>query len=475
MSTSTYIDVAIIGGGFSGAGVAYHLARLRPDTSIAVFEPRDIIGGGLAYDDADPAHRINVPAKRMSLLPDDDEHFARWIAETGADLADRGIVGRDGALYPQRAVFGRYVASHIEPLLRDGRVVAIKSAATDISRHGGGTWRVTARSGEVVIARYVIIATTHPAPDVPEPLKGLQGDSRLVADALAPGALAAIPRDARVVIVGTGLTMADVVASIDRLGHRGPITALSRRGLRSRGHAPVAVEPFGDFQTPPALASDLVAQIRTTIAEARAAGLTWHAVIDAVRAHAQTFWPKLSLDAKRRIVRHLRVYWDVHRFRIAPQVEDVLERRIRDGSLSVVAASLTKVEVRPDRIELDIRERRHSATRPIEADRVVLASGPGHVSILSTQPHLASLAAARLITVDPLGLGIACSVRSEVLRENGEPQPTLLVAGPLARGTFGELMGLPQVSAHALSVARTLAASLDAETVAPSASLAAAK
>jgi uncharacterized NAD(P)/FAD-binding protein YdhS len=461
MTDAARIDVAIIGGGFSGAAVAYHLARLAPGTSIAVFEPRGMLGGGLAYDDHDPAHRINVPAKRMSLLPDDETHFSRWLSETGADLADPGIVGRDGSLYPQRGVFGRYVASHLAPLLKDGHVAHLRSAVDSV-KPNGERWRISGSAGHVVDARFVVIAATHPAPDVPGALAPLRGDPRLIGDALVPGVLSGVARDARVVIVGTGLTMADVVASLDRLGHRGPITAFSRRGLRSRGHAPQAFDPYGDFKEPEPNASVLLRKIRRTISDANRLGLPWHSVIDAVRADAQVLWPKLPLSTRSRIVRHLRVYWDVHRFRIAPQVEDVLNRRIADGSLSIAAASLAGAASGRHGVTITTRPRDGGPVRTLEADHVVVTTGPGHGSLLKTQPYLAGLARLGRIKADPLGLGIAVNARSRVLDAEDRPQPTLLVAGPLARATFGELMGLPQVSAHTVSVAEDIAGALAA-------------
>lgn len=473
MNDTRSIDIAIVGGGFTGAAVAYHLARLTQDASIAVFEPRDFLGGGLAYDDHDPAHRINVPATRMSLFPQDEGHFARWLAETGSGSDDPGINGRDGFIYPRRGVFGRYVGWHLDPLVAAGRIAHVRSVIQSIESRNGA-WRLATASGVSFDARFVVLATTHPGPEAPPPLKALASDPRVIADALVPGALSGIARDARVVILGTGLTMADVVASLDRHGHRGSIIAVSRRGLPSRGHPAVPSEPFGDFTSASSSASALLRKIRRTIREARAAGRSWHGVIDAVRAHAQTFWPALSEQDQSRIVRHLRVYWDVHRFRIAPQVEDVLGRRIAAGSLRVLAASLLRAEGQPYHLELTIRRRRRDDIETLQADHVVVTTGPAHARILSTQPYLAGLAAKGKVKADHLGLGIACDAESRALDTVGRPQPTLFIAGPLARARFGELMGLPQVSAHAQRVAEEVARSFSSST-APTFDVAAAK
>lgn len=474
MTEQLSTDVAIVGGGFAGAAVAYHLTHFNPRLSITVLEPRGSLGGGLAYDDNDPAHRINVPATCMSLIPQDDGHFARWIAATGAGNGDPDIVGRDGALYPQRRVFGQYVAAHLDPLVAAGRVAHARSRVVSVTKDAG-SWTLATESGSQYRARIVVLATTHPAPDVPAALTALGGDPRLVRDALVGGALGGIGSDARVVIVGTGLTMADVVASLDRQGHRGTITALSRRGLRSRGHAAQASEPYGDFTRAPSSASELLRQVRATIREAAGRGLSWHSVIDAVRAHAQIFWPKLSRDDQSRIVRHLRVYWDVHRFRIAPQVEDVLDRRVVDGTLRILGASLVAARVTPGNIAIDVRRRGANAVETLDADYIVVTTGPAHSKVLSTQRYLAGLADDGHITADHLGLGIACDAESRALASDGTAQPTLFIAGPLARARFGELMGLPQVSAQALGVAEAVAQAFREDPAAPAHHLAAAK
>ena len=95
--------IAIVGGGFSGAAVAYHLARDGADADIVIYEPRAMLGAGLAYADADPAHRINVPAKRMSLLPDDPDHFVRWLEAASELDGDPDAFGAAKPIPPARS------------------------------------------------------------------------------------------------------------------------------------------------------------------------------------------------------------------------------------------------------------------------------------------------------------------------------------------------------------------------------------
>lgn len=69
---SARLTVAVVGGGFTGAAMAMHLVAgigYSTDTSIVVIEPRSELGRGLAYSATDPAHRVNVPAARMTLFP----------------------------------------------------------------------------------------------------------------------------------------------------------------------------------------------------------------------------------------------------------------------------------------------------------------------------------------------------------------------------------------------------------------------
>jgi uncharacterized NAD(P)/FAD-binding protein YdhS len=158
----------------------------------------------------------------------------------------------------------------------------------------------------------------------------------------------------------------------------------------------------------------------------------------------------------------LRPYWDVHRFRVAPQVEEVLDQAIAEGRLEVLAASVADAKVNGEAIDVVLR-RRNGAREEKRFDAVVVTTGPAHGGILESQRWLHELNRAGHLQLDPTGLGIACNESSEAVGTDGQSDPTLIISGPLARGTFGELMGLPQVTEHAAFVAAQLAAKLNAE------------
>ena len=110
------LRVVIVGGGFTGASLAWQLARMHVPLRLTVVEPRAALGRGLAYSATDPAHRINVPAHRMSLDPENRADFAEWLAEH-PDLLDARAQAANGDLFPQRGLFGRYVADRLAPLV----------------------------------------------------------------------------------------------------------------------------------------------------------------------------------------------------------------------------------------------------------------------------------------------------------------------------------------------------------------------
>ncbi|WP_343214106.1 FAD/NAD(P)-binding protein [Ensifer oleiphilus] len=456
--------VAIIGGGFTGAVLAANLARNMPEhtADVFVFEPRSRLGAGLAYDTSDPAHRVNVPAARMSLLTDDPDDFLRWLAAAREPRDDPDALAADGNLYPRRTVFGHYVSDFVAPLLASGQIHHCRERVIQIARTGD-RWAVKADGGTEVLADIAIIATTHPAPCPPQHISGaLAGHPRFVPDSTSSGALSVICAEDRVLIIGNGLTAADVIASLRHSGHRGAITAVSRRGLRSRGHATTAQEPFGDFVTDPSrTARTLLRRVRLALQQVPAEGRSWHAVFDALRAQGGDIWRALPVVERRRLVRHLRVYWDVHRFRVAPRIDAVIAQGLEHGDIGVIGGLVKEISQHGETIIAKIRHRHTNHSETMKFDACVVTTGPAHASILKSQRWLADLAEGGHLQLDAVGLGLACDDQSRAIDGNGNGNDTLFIAGPLARGTFGELMGLPQVNEHAIFVADRVARRLE--------------
>ncbi len=443
--------------------VAVHLLRARPDlaASVAIVEPRAALGAGLAYSATDRAHRINVPAATMTLFPDDPLHFERWLLADGALDVDPEAVLPDGRAFPQRAVFGRYLASLLAGADPRGQVRHIRDCAATAVPCAGG-FRIGLASGEALHADILVLALGHPPPSTPSGLRGIPADhSGLAANPWDAAALAGIARrPGPVLIVGTALTMGDVTATLRGEGFTGEIIALSRRGLRSRRRSGLAVTPYGEFADPPSrTASALLGRVRAVIAQGPPAdappGVAWEGVVQQLRNQALTVWQALPPVERQRLLRHVRPFWDVHRYAVAPQIDDLIATDRADGRLWVAAARLLSAEATGDRLRVRIQAR-GGDSRTLDIGSIVNCTGPGHRDAVDSFPPLATLAAAGAIVADAFGLGIEVDAESRALRRDGSANPALFVAGPAARGRFGELMGVPQVSTQPATVAQAI-------------------
>ncbi len=250
-------------------------------------------GAGVAYSTAEPTHRINVPAARMQLAGDEEGAFDHWYRHQPAFTVDVQALRPDGSVYPQRGQFGRYVAQRFADAAASsgGRLRHLRDRA--LAFHQG---MVTTDGGLQLKADLLVLAISHPPPALPAQAEAWRHHPALIANPWQPGALDAIAPHARVAVMGTGLTMADTVATLDRLGHRGSIVAFSRHGLLSRGNLSGAGATWpGDYQQ--GSLRQRLRQIRLDVAYAAQQGLSWQGVLDAVRQQGQRIWQALSVAA----------------------------------------------------------------------------------------------------------------------------------------------------------------------------------
>ena len=448
-------QIVIIGGGFSGTALAIQLLR-RADAQCAItlIEPRAELAEGVAYSTQDPVHRINVPAARMQLSQAEKGDFDRWYRQQSAFQHDSDALWQDDSVYPQRRQFAVYLRDKLQRALH-GSAASFRHIKDYADDYQSG--QVITRQGRVLPVDQLVLAISHPAPTIPSEFQPLSTDPRLIVDPWQSDQLSQIDPLASLAIIGTGLTMSDVVASLVRQGHRGKITAISRRGQLPRANLS---GDYAEYSLPEAPYSPMTARhwlrfIRQQVRLAALQQLPWQVVLDDVRRQGQTIWQQLSVEEQRRFQRHLRPWWDVHRYRIAPQVSAVVEDYLASSQLKVYAARITAVQRISGQITLALALR-HGGRTELAVDKVILTTGPAHQALISSQPLLQSLAKQRLIMADPLGLGIAVSAQSQAMTATGDINRTIFVVGPAARGRFGELMGLPQVAEHAEFIAAQL-------------------
>ncbi len=443
--------IAIIGAGFSGSLLALHLLRrCRPEDRIYLVERNQNFGRGLAYATGNPNHLLNVRAGNMSAFPDEPDHFVHWLQNLPAD--QRTEIGEPGAsTFVPRRVYGNYIQELLgDKIWREGQshnLFLLTDEAVALHRDADGL------SLELAVGRrypidHAVLAVGNFPPTSSTP--GYFGDP------WNPTCLEGLAEDAPVLILGTGLTFIDTILSLLDRGHTGKIYALSRRGLLPRVHA-IVPTPW-KYETPPS-GRNLVKLLRQVRAMARIAektGAGWRAAIDGLRPHTQRLWQEMSLSERARFLRHLRPWWDVHRHRAAPQVMARIEAAMAIGQLEIIKGRIGETARLDDTSLVSINLRGDSGTRELIVDRVIDCSGPRSDATRLDQKLIQHLLASGQVRPDPLRLGLDVDPQGHVIDAEGNVTPDLHAIGPITKGTFWEIIAVPDLRLACAALAERL-------------------
>lgn len=436
------------------------LQTSRQAIDLRIIEPRALLGEGVAYACAHPDHRLNGAAAGHSVVLDDPAHLVRWCETTGLLAEDPDAVTPTGSVFIRRRDFARYLRDTLAAAERraqpGSRVTHVRDVANGIEHRDGG-YSVSTAQGAVLDADMLIVATGNPPPALPAALADLRGTPCLVEDPFDISRLSEIPRHARVMVLGCGLTAMDVVSTLVRQRHEGAIVMMSRRGLRPRPHPSSRVPAAGsnlDRVNGPVPAYTLAGApavrpwlrgLRQAIVAAQARGEGWHAAFDELRDVVWKLWPRLPAPEKKRFHRMLRGWYDVHRFRMPPQTEQLVRSAEEVGQLTVRTGRITSVA----RDGASVLVHLAGMEGAQEFDVIVNATGFDNKAVT---PFLKAATEKGFLSADACGEGFRVNDDCCAVTDANKVQPMLRVIGPPTTGTFGDPLGTVFIGAHIVRI-----------------------
>jgi uncharacterized NAD(P)/FAD-binding protein YdhS len=426
--------VVIVGGGASGSLTAIALARSPELGPITLIDTTGAFGRGVAYSTLEPHHFLNVPAARMSALPDEPAHLLDWLAARRAHA--------DPESFLQRGLYGTYLGellgaagSRVRGLV--DCVLAVEADGPGVRVELAGRWPLRARAAVLALGNF--------PPELPP---GWTTVSPRLAWRTPWAARDEWPAPhAEVLLLGAALTAVDVVLSLEARGHRGRIHLLSRRGILPLTHPPRMLAPLPLGQ-PPSRLRDLVRLFR----EASAAGDA-RAVLDTLRPELGALWRGLTHAEQRRFLRHLRPWFDSVRHRLPPEVGARIAALEAEGRLVRHAGRVTSVGERDGRLVLRYRPRGEKALEELAVDVAIPATGPVMDVRALDDALVRSLLASGNARPGPHGLGFATADDGAVL---GRLEDRLWTLGGLRRGDLWESTAIPEIRAQARALGETM-------------------
>lgn len=499
---------AIVGAGFSGVATAINmlqnqisaddLGEARPRLDLTIFEQRrDQFGGGLAYSDNNgPEHFTNIPARILSIVDSDPDHFTNWLRNLKADnwqMQNGETVPDDlrGEFGPHnivpRALYGRYLQDTLDTSIREAEARGVAKVeksyervfATQAYNHGvvvQGRGVVRQFDHAVLATGHIEFGTSPALTNVHQRIARRVVSSPRTSKARTEAILSG-EAGSRVTIMGSGLSAYDHIQTALKNGFfdnpRAHITLISRHGNR---HPVMPAEPFNipdiklqDLLPPPREARRVPDYVEDIYDRYRAQGHKDWEITAAVRPHIKEL-VEISQIPPRRLFGILRAHSSrvtTGVIGVGEETGDKVEQLIAQGKVRVIEGSLHRVRSSwRGRLRMEYTPTGRDDGAVHYTDALISALGPQNDYLTTRHPvynDLERQGAFQIHQNSRVGITVDPDTR-QVMRVNGFANDRLYAVGPMTAGQTAEQEGhlgpfgqnVPTLRRHAAQAANAI-------------------
>ena len=434
--------------------------RMHQSIELTLFGDKKTFGRGMPYQEDDDTLLLNVPAQTITILPEKEEDFIDWLQEQGEESP------RDKH-YP-RGVFGNYLSERMNGWFDETQAKVVEEIVESVRLLPNGQFEVKSTSVTGIFDAVHLCIGHLPYNDPYE----LENHPRFIYHPFpAKEKLKVIPKDAKVAILGTGLTAVDMFRYLHTHRPDVRIDFYSRSGRfksirgqyeeinyqyfteenisreKSKHQGTIPLDTYIDWMKKEAEYLGISAERiwangkrgskESMIKELNhrdKLGTFQSLLLNMTNQMLPRLWRALKEEDKARFLSDYNKTWDKLRSPLPVKTGEELVQAWEEGAIDIIGG-LEKVEVKENTFTLHFKDKSSK-----EVDYIINATGPdSKITYESTKmPLLKQMMNERLIQAEKFG-GVQVSWPTlSAISQKFEVIPRLKVHGELISGVeFG--------------------------------------
>ena len=433
--------IAIVGGGISGTLTVLNLIKQSESLlKIIWFDAKNKFCKGFAYSTSEEQHLLNVRANNMSIFADEPTHFVNWLSKHHPQFNANDFV--------PRKLFGEYVQSTFDELKNTNSLISLLQITEEVTTIDKINNEFEIKASQKYKVQKVVLALGNFLPAHPRSIsKEFIESQNYFQNAFHSSIIHQVILKKSITIIGSGLTMIDVLISLHHHSYSGKINIISPHAYIPQGHIenPLpSVKPFIEENKTYTLI-ELFSLVNQQLKKAKRENLNPHSVIDVMRPHLQSIWLNFSLTEQQQFLRHLRHKWGVGRHRAPSESMAIFNKLQSSGAINLVKGRLYDIKTIDHGFEIHYSNLKTNKLS-LKTEFIINCTGPESDYLKVPSKLVQNLIKNEVFGPDSIHYGINSA-------KNGEISSNLYTIGPPLKGILWESTAVPEIRLQAKDLA----------------------